>query len=916
MKKRKPAYNFLIWFLLTGISISPFFSSAQTSGGNFNLHFLKDSLQNSGSVFFFNNVTIRYTGTATRKIKLGFQAGPAISIISALSSMEFDNTSNSVKVLPIRFTINNGKHLQGWQEIKVQVQDEKGSELSSSSFYVNIPESRKWKATVSTPSIVVTGSEDKVPFSFTIENNGNTDETYTYKIVSDQSVNVINNPQPVKLEPGANQVMNAQIDVNNPRFKKLSSEEIVIEIKSSLGEIKNLNIHLTRISSNYTENLAAWRSVPLTLELNAQNLLTEFPFYNVGLFGNIKMGKGKRLNVFYRTNNFQKDAGSNTETGFLEYQTDRWDYLVGYLNEFNGFIVDGLGVKIRHMLPNGDQYQAYGLIKGRNYDGQNITFNSRTTLTPKLRLSSSLINNDDKTLHVKSYASVFTADYDVLKKTTLSLSGGAGYEKIQKIKYDTAVSSSVVGYKIQTFGKKYNLISGVSWYSKNYPGLYRGSTIHNHDFTYRLGKKISAGAFMSCNKRIFSNITDSILYSQFNIDDKEYGIKTIWQGAKFNFSFSPSLFYQHQDSANSFVAKMYKASTYFTYFFNSTSFIYVSENIGYISFPDMPAYKPFLTLRNVINGQYKNYGLQFAYDNAPYFYFEIKDNILNPSAYQRMQFLAFWNIRLGKNIENRVNIGYNKELPNGSQQKQIINTFKYTLPDKGLDFLVYTQLIPGNAESNIINLTLRKALNVPLFKNQDVKSFSLRLFKDQNGNRVYDASDEVLANRKLVVNGLIVQSDDKGIVNFKNVVKKTYELDFSSVSNLRGWIPMQGLKQSFTLTENQREINIAFKESASVQGKLLLDKDDKSSLSFEPGGIRITALANTGESYFTLTDANGEFYFNLPSGQYLLFVNETVFDENFKPAEPSRTIDLQPQQKLEVNFEIRQKRRAINIKKG
>jgi hypothetical protein len=108
---------------------------------------------------------------------------------------------------------------------------------------------------------------------------------------------------------------------------------------------------------------------------------------------------------------------------------------------------------------------------------------------------------------------------------------------------------------------------------------------------------------------------------------------------------------------------------------------------------------------------------------------------------------------------------------------------------------------------------------------------------------------------------------------------------------------------------------IPFSKSKVVSGNLLLIKDEKSSLSMDLEAIRMIAVDSSGETFYTLTNAEGEFFFNLPAGNYTISINQAVFDENFRPVELTKLADLINNEHLQLQFEIRQKKRQLNIHK-
>jgi len=149
---------------------------------------------------------------------------------------------------------------------------------------------------------------------------------------------------------------------------------------------------------------------------------------------------------------------------------------------------------------------------------------------------------------------------------------------------------------------------------------------------------------------------------------------------------------------------------------------------------------------------------------------------------------------------------------------------------------------------------------------------------------------------------------------YKNTEKGTYKTDFGYTSKLKGWIPNGGTVQQFEVNSN-KTIQIPYKISRILSGQLLVEKDSLSNATFNPGNIKVTATGEKGEVYSTLTDENGEFYFNLPAGNYIVTLSDIAFNDQFKPVAFSQTADLVNNQNKSLYFDIKQKRRQINIHK-
>ena len=110
-------------------------------------------------------------------------------------------------------------------------------------------------------------------------------------------------------------------------------------------------------------------------------------------------------------------------------------------------------------------------------------------------------------------------------------------------------------------------------------------------------------------------------------------------------------------------------------------------------------------------------------------------------------------------------------------------------------------------------------------------------------------------------------------------------------------------------------MEVPYKVSRILSGKLLVEADELSNTPFNPAKIKVSASDENGEVYSTLTDDKGEFHFNLPSGNYVVSLSEIAFGDQFRPVQFSQTADLRSNQVKNIYFEIKQKRRQINIKR-
>lgn len=164
------------------------------------------------------------------------------------------------------------------------------------------------------------------------------------------------------------------------------------------------------------------------------------------------------------------------------------------------------------------------------------------------------------------------------------------------------------------------------------------------------------------------------------------------------------------------------------------------------------------------------------------------------------------------------------------------------------------------------------------------------------------------------MNGDKFFTDKNGLIVYKNTEPGIYKADFGHSTLLKGWIPSEGNAQTFQLNSN-RTVYVPYKVSRVLVEKLNVQKDQLSDMPFNTANIRVNVTAEKGEVNSTLTDENGEFHFNLPAGKYIFSLSESVFGDQFKPVSFSQSADLVNNQTVNLYFEIKQKRRAINIKK-
>jgi hypothetical protein len=270
-------------------------------------------------------------------------------------------------------------------------------------------------------------------------------------------------------------------------------------------------------------------------------------------------------------------------------------------------------------------------------------------------------------------------------------------------------------------------------------------------------------------------------------------------------------------------------------------------------------------------------------------------------------------------VSMRTQFNYAKTVPNLSEVSNILGSIQFADNMRGIDFNL-SGILPlkqRNAQP-FINASVRFRLHTPFVAIRKYYDVKLVLFKDQNGNGRPDSGEEPITDQMLSINNNLFVTNENGHAIFKNVSTGDYRLDFGYSSKVKGWIPVGGTIQHAVINGN-KTLYIPYKASKMVQGKLTLTVDSNSALNYSLANIRVTATTgqdSTAATFSTITDVNGEFYFNLPDGNYLIKLNEAAFDDNFRPVQLAQRADLINNSNKILYFEIKQKKRGINIRKS
>ncbi|MBE7172311.1 MAG: hypothetical protein INR73_17115 [Williamsia sp.] len=873
---------------------------------------LKDSILLEENQFAFNNISLLNNSASTLHIQLTLLPPDAVDIVSATVT-NIEIKPHESQTVPFRFTQGKKNASIAWYPVAIELRIAESGQVINRAFYVKPKENTKWRVLLRQPTITFLETDKEIPFDVYIENTGNSDDVYTFTINTPLDLSIPKKNYTVMLPPGGRQTVSVKVLLTPKDIWQLKREDIEIFVKGKNSEQKMLRQTVIKMGYSYNGAISSWYKMPLSVELNLNNIASNQPFGFVNLRGYLPLKGDAQLNMLFQSDNIYRSFSANTHLATAQYVKGPWRITGGSIVDFNNFLVDGMGARLQYNGPDNQLFELMG-VKSRRGNTHQFNMKFARRLGGRWSFSSNSFVNRDIEKKTDSYLTINRLDWLMGAHTKLSVEGGAGMEKLNRVKLDTTLPAIQGGYHFESTGKYYQINSQITLYSKNFPGINKGFTYQLHEARFLLNH-FFAGPYMELNKRAYNNTEDSLVNYLFNIDTKEWGARTGFQGKKFSMVLSPGLFTQIQDSLNSVRADMYKVSVNTNWQISDNWWFSLFSNVGKVYVPGA-MHPAFYSMNNLMNLQSHRYGLTVRYDNGPYYYYEIKQYLSRSEPVRRLQIAPFAEQPFSKwNLFYRLQLNYLRETASKTSYLVAYNNLLYSSPRLGLDAGLTAQVNLINQGTPYINLTIRQRLQMPVARNKKSKNFKFVLFQDSNNNGLYDKGEEPVRQARTGIDNDVVLSNERGEIDFRNTDKTSFLLDFSQISTLRGWIPKLGYRQ--TIAPGSQKINyIPFLPGKMLTGKLVLVRDEKSNVTMQLDGIRITAISVDGKTYATLTNAEGEFFLNLPAAEYTVTINQEAFDENFRPSETSKSVDLVNNNLLNIQFDIRQKKRQINIHKG
>lgn len=905
--------------LFMGICCAARSALAQPGNAAYRTHPLYDSLMAvNNKDFLYNNVTLTNLSTEKITLLLTITPPPGWNMVTQ-KTIEITLNANENSTVPLRL-LPSGSAGAAWQWVKINYRLNGGVAVTEDSFRVRVQEFTRFKATLPNSNQVMLTYQKSNTFPVLIKNTGNTATSFT--VTASNIFFDVSESYTITVPPVQDTMLQIPVRISESKYALLRKEEVKVVVVAANGETANLLQYISKIGSVLREHSSAYLDMPLQLEAGGTYQGSDNIQYFGGVHGLLQFNDSQRLALDYRSKTFAKGQRIDNQIIRAEYNSNRWDLAAGTIMDVSDFYMDGYGGKVGYKWKNDGKAELYGMLISRTGDSKVLGGNVHIGIRDKAALVESFAINFDQHRKLNSYIVRQAAELPLADKGKVVVFGGVGMEQTSIALVGNAAQTiygSSFGYNLQWANKFLSVTSSVLYNSNSYPGIFKGQRLQLHDVR-AIYKNLFVGAFYEFNLRKQNYYYDTTFFSDvFNLQTDNYGVKVGYGYNGSNVILSAGR--QSQVQAADTSAEQRYIYTYLN--LNTTILLfkklYFSTNayIGTGALSELPGSEKFISSTQATL-QYKSAGLLLRYDNGPYYYHEYITYLKNPQEYERLIASPYGEVSFFKrSLHIRSQFNFARTLPDQNVNSSILGNVIYSNFKRGFDFN-FTAIIPVQQMESTpyFSASLRMRLHTPFVLAQKYYTLRVLLFKDADGDGQKGSSEEGVVGQTMAISGTLFISDEKGAVYYKNISKGEYTANFSYNNKVKGWIPSGGIIQTVQVRGNTTLL-IPYKKSKVLQGKLQLSLDSLSNLSFSVGNIKVTATSSDSIAvvYSTITDENGEFYFNLPSGIYTVSLSELAFDENFKPTQYSQVADMTLNAEKTLYFEVKQKRRQLNIRK-
>ena len=831
-----------------------------------------------------------------------------------------------------------------------------------------------WDATIEEGArLYFRNGENEKDFNYSIMNTGNFDQDILLShktnngdlILKDTNDRILSDrAATITLKPGHDTTITYRattLDYKKRNFKKVSIQnhnpnadlnykKHTVYINSSepkgLGSDiykKGNKVDVVKLPNAVKVSPYGYPNLPLTVEANVQNILSDFTFMSLNLRGFKQINKNASISYFTQLNYSQaywnKDILKSVPW-YIGYFDQKTTVEVGQVSgNLIGVYNYGQGVKASHSYLKKHKTSAFYVRDPSMFKKartESFGLGHEFKLSENFKVTAKAGRGINHFTNTTIDVATLTPTFNVRKRVFLNFTGAYSDRKVGNNR-PQSVKGYLVGANISThyFRKKVKTSVSGRYNDPNFSyGAFERLT-GTHRTSIQVNPRLNIYVNNNYQKMLsFNTSGNNLAFKQ----ELMYNSIVFSTSNKFG-TIQPGLFYNITDYLANRVHSRGVTMRFSNFDFQKNILTSVYLKAGYNDPMDIVAKADYFTFEMSGLVRYKVWNF-----SAKYNYGALSTNALvnmqregiTPQSFR----VSVQNQYQFKNphyiLENAVTYNYNNRFDghnfglypqfyfftNSGWRYGVQMNYNYASSNYGSIYESYNPGAPINGSREVtsnhnvnLSVNIKKDFGIPLpFIKKRHATNSIIAFYDVNGNHMKDKDEPVMENIIIRINGNEVITNTKGIAEISNMPVGRYSFSIIALDKMEGWFA--DISDSITIL-NSGQINVPFVRGVKVYGDVILDRQkiavaDKDKI-FDMSRIKITAVG--GKTYNTLTDIDGHFEFYLPNGEYTLTMDETILGETYKLSKNNIPLTLKTSQDgVYMSFYIVEKRRKVKFK--
>ncbi|HRH66581.1 MAG TPA: hypothetical protein PLU53_09820 [Bacteroidia bacterium] len=885
------------------------------------------------------------------------------------------NTNDSVflpvRVIPHKLSKGGTSYI-----ITILLVSDKGLQFAAQNWYVDIRANSQWKAFVPQKQIYFVNNVDSSGFRIRFQNLGNAEENIRVTMLPDRHLQLFSpeNNQPallsftVPLSVGADTTLLFTVhriaDKNQFAGKKDGAglpfsprENFPIQlIARSTSGLNNQswtsNVQFNRVGNRGQKNEFGHTALPLTLEANVYDVLSDGTTLALDAYGSTVFGEDRFLNYRLQSvfvTNFLDENSYLGTNHYIGYFSSRMTLEAGEVNGWGRSLLTGRGFKGSYTI--GKNTVGAMIVRSPNFFRSHISegygFYHRLQLK-NITWSNYLSQQENTALNVTNSLANTFASWKISPHHQVSAGGGYSVEKWSPLSgngashpgygYDFSYTGSTrkLSFTASTMqgSSDYSLARGIQMYStrtsyvfnprnnlaftthnfRQQPSFYingilqSGNNIRSDRYELRYG--ITSPGSMAAIKPMYMQEENMTLRVNTIGSGFEYSVRNSGTGKLSSTLFMGYAHLPDYDLPSFFLARVSVLARWEKFFVNVRYFFgpnQIAEQLRFVHHRINP---------------------QTVHANASYDYWfgEGKYLLTTTSNIRYETFYKKFNFRLRPELFYYTKSGfrfsvYASFFSNSQGENPLLNDLQTRAPFEKL-----------SAQELNMGFGVKKQIGIPI-PGKKFCSVRVIVFKDLNGNGKQDGNEEGVENMLVSIrlkspptdrpDTLSVgrdQSEDfvtdmKGQIYYDNVTPGVYLMKATPLINQGEWFDVNSVEIQI---DKKNTIYLPLSRGIKLNGSVLISRDKYSTdeAILDLSRIRVTAIDSSGKTFSCLTDRDGQFSLFLPMGIYTLAINDAALGNKFVFVQNKMSIDLtHPVDNYSVTFNVAEKRRKMDIKK-